>query len=256
MDDLEKLVDIDFSFSPDEIFNHLSYVSKLLKNNNIKHWILFGTLLGAFREQDIIKHDHDFDLGILYEDYQKILELNSIIKKDGYSIEKAYGTLYKRNNPKQCERMWRVSLKINFNEIGVGDLFIFNFCEDGFLRRYDFEEKIYFYPKFSLPSFFITDGLTEIKIRESLFPSVKYPEILVKYCYGPHWNIPIKTISDGGNNHEDYDFWGNYLFSNLKFFIDFAFENFNIKLTPNFPSSNYEYIYPVDQIKWTKSNEI
>lgn len=54
-------------------------VKEALDKNNITFWLDFGTLLGAVREKDFIKHDLDMDLGILYE--------NDIDKK----VEKALG---------------------------------------------------------------------------------------------------------------------------------------------------------------------
>jgi glycerol-3-phosphate cytidylyltransferase len=34
---------------------------------NIKYWIDYGTLLGSYRKNKVIKHDHDLDISILFE---------------------------------------------------------------------------------------------------------------------------------------------------------------------------------------------
>jgi phosphorylcholine metabolism protein LicD len=80
---------LEFSFTPDFIkktndsfdFNlaestrdrevmreNLLLIHEALKSHNIRHFLLFGTLLGAMREGGIIAGDHDVDLGIHPED--------------------------------------------------------------------------------------------------------------------------------------------------------------------------------------------
>ncbi len=125
-----------------EVFEHLLFTSNILKQNNIKHWILYGTLLGAIRQNDIIPYDYDFDLGIYYEDTEKVIELNNKISSTKYKFEKGLGTLYKVRNKKEREYIWRVSIKIMYDDIAVGDIYIYKKCEDGFLRRYDPVNKI------------------------------------------------------------------------------------------------------------------
>ena len=55
----------------------LTEVRDILNENNISYFLLFGTLLGAYRENDFIKHDRDIDIGILgesKEDFEKKIE--------------------------------------------------------------------------------------------------------------------------------------------------------------------------------------
>lgn len=73
----------------------------ILKNNNVDYWLDFGTLLGAVRDGDFIKHDYDMDLGILFENeekqviLEKELQLNGLEKirefhKNGKLVEETY----------------------------------------------------------------------------------------------------------------------------------------------------------------------
>lgn len=60
-------------------------VRDLLEKNNIKYFLLFGTLLGAYRENDFIKHDRDIDIGILAEskdDLEKMVINGCFAEKD------------------------------------------------------------------------------------------------------------------------------------------------------------------------------
>lgn len=58
----------------------LLYIKNLLDENSIQFWLQAGTLLGAVREGDFLKHDpNDIDIGLDYKNYWKVREL---IEKD------------------------------------------------------------------------------------------------------------------------------------------------------------------------------
>lgn len=70
---------------------------------NIKHWIDYGTLLGAFRKNKVIKHDHDLDISILFEKEKFDSEtLCEILSSDYYIMHHSvdsYICIYPKNNP-------------------------------------------------------------------------------------------------------------------------------------------------------------
>ncbi len=74
---------------------------KILKENNITHWALFGTLLGTIRHSAIIPWDDDVDIGVLKKDISKILALKSVFNRHGLNI-------YMKNTPT------RMLIKVNF----------------------------------------------------------------------------------------------------------------------------------------------
>ena len=52
---------------------YLKRITKILEKNSIIYWLDCGTLLGAYREKNIIKHDNDIDLGYIFKDREKIM---------------------------------------------------------------------------------------------------------------------------------------------------------------------------------------
>jgi phosphorylcholine metabolism protein LicD len=256
MDDLEKIYNFNDFPTPEEIFTHLSYLSSVLKSNNLKHWIIYGTLLGAIREKNIIKHDYDFDLGILYEDVENILKLNQIISKDNYTLEKGFGVVYNINNYKssESEYKWRVSLKLKHDDKIIADLYTYKECEDGFMRRYDPQEKIYYWPNSTFPAYFVKE-LIELEVNGKMFPAPRDPEVLVEFFYGPHWKIPIKAASQDGENHPDYDFYGNYKYSTLRHLIQHVKVKEGVELSPNFEKNKIDFLFPLEHIEYIRENE-
>ena len=65
----------------------LIQLKKTLDSNNVFFWLEFGTLLGAYRDKDFIKHDLDLDIAVFYENSDKI---RKILSKGGFKLLKEY----------------------------------------------------------------------------------------------------------------------------------------------------------------------
>lgn len=68
----------------------LTTVKRIFQENNITFFLLFGTLLGAYRDKGFIKGDTDIDLGLFEKDKEKVMCLIN----DGYFA--IYGFLFIR----------------------------------------------------------------------------------------------------------------------------------------------------------------
>jgi len=62
---------------------------EILNKIKVRHWITDGTLLGYFREGNIIEHDIDADLGCRIEDYTD--EIIPAFLRNGWSLVSVYG---------------------------------------------------------------------------------------------------------------------------------------------------------------------
>ena len=235
-------------YNPDELFSHLKFVSELLKKNNIKHWLMYGSLLGAIREHDIISYDYDFDLGANVEDTDKILNLNKEITKDGYEFKKLY--VYDEKSKKNA---WRVSIKVFFNDIEMGDIYLYTKFRDGFMRRFSVDDKVYFWPKATFPYSFI-EHLDKTKVRNITFPIPNNPKILLEHWYGKTWETPIKAKAQGGIGDNNSDYYGGAMDMQLKFLIDFL-KTQKIFLQPLI-DKKFDVVYPNDQMEWINKNEM
>ena len=71
---------------------NLFILKDILDKNNISFGLIAGTLLGAIREHDFIKHDEDIDLFVLSEDRQKIIDILPEICNSGFKVIRYHRT--------------------------------------------------------------------------------------------------------------------------------------------------------------------
>jgi len=79
--------------NPDIAAENLLVIREIFSSNNIHFGLIYGTLLGAYREKGFIKHDEDTDIFILDEDKEKILRLLPKIVKKGFQIGRYSGSI-------------------------------------------------------------------------------------------------------------------------------------------------------------------
>jgi lipopolysaccharide cholinephosphotransferase len=81
----------------------LRRITTVLKENNLQHWPIGGTLIGCLRHQGPIPWDDDVDLGILEDEFEAV----------GRALREAYGKNIKffKELTTPMFRMWKVKFK-------------------------------------------------------------------------------------------------------------------------------------------------
>ena len=91
----------------------LDYFVSFCKKNNLKYYLIYGTLLGAVRHKGFIPWDDDIDVCMPPQDYQKFLQLfksNDKYFLQNVKTEKYYHTIFskiRKNNTCMVEEEWQ-----------------------------------------------------------------------------------------------------------------------------------------------------
>jgi len=111
-------------YHPTDLHKKILYkIAKVLTDkmteNKIEYFIDGGSLLGAVRHKDIIPHDDDIDLGVIDEEFDKLVLL--LDELDGYDIE-VDGNIYDLivENQNHILKFYVKSESINTNNIYNG----------------------------------------------------------------------------------------------------------------------------------------
>ena len=142
----------------------LLFIDNVCKKHEINYWLGFGTLLGAVRHEGFIPWDDDIDLGILREDYNKLIKvLPEEISKYNFFKENCGLTLLLENNNNYFNDFKSVYDVVDKNNEQLG-MYKLNFLQIAWMKPF---VKIDFFPMD-----FIEESEVE-NIRKS-FVSKKY----------------------------------------------------------------------------------
>ena len=167
---------------------NLLITRKILNKSKIGWGLIFGTLLGAIREEDFIDHDEDVDLFILDEDRERLIELIFEFEEYGFSVARYSGSIMSiiRNN----------------------EYIDFYFFKRSILGRRSGE---YFLPKI----FFSKNS--NITFLGAKFPTVYKPKDCLSLFYGKDWRVPKSNIHAAKNPV----FWKKTMKNFFPFFYNF-----------------------------------
>lgn len=123
-----------------------------LEKNSINYFIMYGSLLGAVRHSGFIPWDDDFDIGMLREDYEKLLRLSDkvpypyVLRARGLNgTDKNYPYLYAK-----LEASNTILIEKNIECLGIKsglyiDVFVFDNVASSRLRRFIMHRRLLFW---------------------------------------------------------------------------------------------------------------
>jgi len=155
----------------------LEYADSLFRENGIRYWLDYGTLLGAVREKDLIDYDTDVDLGMLYSDLGKLLDLKERIERDGFVFRKDHSAEF-----------YRIALSEK-NSLHA-DIFLWKRNPDGILFRENYMKKDDNKGK-DFPEGMVLK-LEEREIDGRMYPVPSGPEEFCRFRFGDDWRKRIR----------------------------------------------------------------
>lgn len=78
----------------DNAIKNLVDYTKAFRRAGVTTWLMFGTLLGVYRDQDLIHHDRDVDTGIFAKDIDGANEATEILKSQGFELARTRKGLF------------------------------------------------------------------------------------------------------------------------------------------------------------------
>lgn len=144
---------------------NLRDLSEQLQIIGLKHWIFFGTLLGAVRENRLIPWDEDTDLAILEEELPLLLEPAALQR-----LEQAGFVLAR----------WRNGLISFIRDGQYTDLYAF--------RKICFSTR--YWSGYRVPEVHFSDEVPTFS--DARLPAPLFPEKLLRRWYGRNWRTPME----------------------------------------------------------------
>jgi len=192
------------------IVDVVDHFAAIAKDHDLRWWADYGTLLGAVRNGGIIPHDKDADIGLLGDDWEKMLavypEIPWIEKHVDFRltfVREIDGFQWVLKKPRTAKDRKRYdfsgghSIKIRASSVNHTNLDIFPWYleSDGryHRRRYISIDRFKgraFAPEKLFP-------LTELAWEGRMIPAPRDPAWFCSHRYGGGWQTPIRRNNDG-----------------------------------------------------------
>lgn len=169
-------------------FEVLRKITVALNKKEVKYWLDYGTLLGIIRNQGILKHDDDIDLGMMATDYSE--EIDEIFLKEGFIL---VSTVHLKQDNTLVQKVF------TFNEVRV-DLF-FYFKAHNKMFSYAADNRTYLLNKYHLKqgeylaikSAFSYQTTKQIRVNGACFSIPSAPRKYLQEAYGD-WETENKNF--------------------------------------------------------------
>jgi LicD family len=158
------------------------FVHELLERHGIPHWLDYGTLLGAAREQGLIAWDGDVDFGFLEVDKPRILALEPEITAHGYVVDTESG---------------EGAIRIRYSAVNEQHLDLFWWRDENRTMTSD-EPGTYDWPgrhnRTAFPASYLED-MEPVWLCGKQYPAPSpVDDFLVDHRYGPDYMTPARPV--------------------------------------------------------------
>lgn len=181
-----------------QMFEAVSAISDWMDSNDVKYTLLFGTLLGAYRDHDIIPWTGDVDIGIYSKDVAKLINQTDIPWQFGYTDRFVI--------PRGCENH-HPGFPGNYGQFTVDNSGFCNICPP-LKRSYYIDLYVLDEPDHGgniaskcIKNSLGQDGHVEtstVEMRGKTFTAPSQIEGCLVAKYGPNWKIPDASRSFNG----------------------------------------------------------
>ena len=148
----------------------LTGVCRILEAHDVEYWCDFGTLLGFYRENDIIRHDKDADLGVLASEAPRIKALAPVFLEHGYWLTDQGG---------RAKRLLRIHDQRTWYYVDI-----YTYVPDGDTLR-----SVFLSPQHDLPASFVVSRVRAPFLGTTVHVPADVPG-LVRHRYGSRFNVP------------------------------------------------------------------
>ena len=233
---------LDYNLEPNKLLRNIQtlcselllFIDNVCKKHNLKWWLDYGNLLGAVRHENFVPWDDDIDIGMMREDYHKLIDvindeilrvnLSEIIDVD-YRYRNFYG-----NDINSFIQLFVINKEMGKNNVLAGvDIFPYDY-----LQKYNQKTFGNFYEQ-SKWNFY--NYLTNGNDKSKLYMGLDYDLVIEKYYEELHLSYnQSKYIIPGVEGSCGYN--GSNLYELMVLDTDKVFPLTNRKF------GNYEFPCP------------
>ena len=185
----------------------LDDVNKIFNNHGIHYFLLYGAVLGLYREKRVLPWDGDIDIGVFFESYNDLLGCKKDFENSNYSFiqKNKHGNIF---ICRKEDEEYFVKNKNNIHDVPY-HISIYFFIKDwdmavefqlfnnDLFQRW-FGSKNWLYTLFTLLR--VKHRVYPLEWFEKLdhingYPIPSCTERYLRYIYGDGWRVPVKTWS-------------------------------------------------------------
>lgn len=163
----------------------LMHIHDILSTESITFFVDFGTLLGIVRENQLLGHDLDIDLGVLVESLYTREHVQAILSAGGCTLVRSF--VYNDQIVEQSYRYKEIKFDICYygTEGAHSTCYLFYEADDSYLKENEMNVVRFRYG--------LIEGIQSHDFAGLTVNVPKEPERILQEKYGADWRVPNKN---------------------------------------------------------------